>query len=73
MDIPVQLQAFQRLLADTAPAWCSDNLPTTALEPASTLLVALAQAFDMTEPLLRLSVKHLLLELDSESTLVVDV
>ncbi len=42
MDIPVQPQAFQRLLEDTALAWCSDNLPTTALEPASTLPVALA-------------------------------
>ena len=71
-DIPVQLQVFQRLLVDTAPAWCSDNLPTTALEPASTLPVALAWAFDMTEPLLRLSVKCLLLELDPDSALVVD-
>ena len=57
---------------DTAPAWCSDNLPTTALEPATTLPVVLAQAFDTTEPLLRLSIKHLLLALDSESALVVD-
>ena len=73
MDIPVQLQAFQRLLADTALAWCSDNLPTTALEPASTLPVALAQGFDTMEPLLRLSMKCLLLELDPESALVVNV
>ncbi len=72
IDIPIQLQAFQRLLVDTAPAWCLDNLPTTALEPASSLPVALAQAFDMIEPLLRLSVKHHLLELDPVSALVVD-
>ncbi len=71
-ELPVQPQVFQRLLAEMASAWCSDNLPTTALEPASTLPVALAHAFDTTEPLLRLSVKHLLLGLDPVSALVID-
>ncbi len=72
-ECPVQPAAFQRLLPETAPAWCSDNLPTTALESTDLLSVALARAFDTTEPLMRLAVKRHLLDLDPQSAMVVDV
>ncbi len=71
-ECPVQPSIFQPLLPETAPAWCFDNLPTSTLETTDSLPVALAMAFDTTEPLMHLTVKCHLLDLDPHSAAVVD-